>query len=111
MSELLFQSAVDMKWHDEGTCNSVDPELFFVEQAGSDNPEARKICRECPVKVKCLQFALDNEEEFGVWGGLTPNGRNRFRRKYKYVTAENLHEYLTRYERNKRDRMNSRKHW
>ena len=108
---LTFKTVGYMSWQDSGLCAQSDPELFFEEVQGSDNPEARAVCRNCPVMVQCLQFALDNEEEFGIWGGLTPRGRNRFRKKYKRVTSENLNDFHTRYERNKRDRMKNRRQW
>lgn len=47
-----------------------DPEIFF-----HGTKEAKKVCAECPVATQCLQYALDNKIEWGVWGGL--NGRER----------------------------------
>lgn len=39
--------------------------------------EAKAICRNCPVQVRCLTFALQTRQDFGVWGGLTENERKR----------------------------------
>ena len=48
-------------------CATQDPDLLFV--TGAAQREATKMCRGCPVKLECLADALDNEVEFGVWGG------------------------------------------
>lgn len=47
------------------------PELFFDD---SDAEPARAICRRCPLAAACLDYALQNEE-YGVWGGTTPQER------------------------------------
>lgn len=57
-------------------CLQQDPELFFstAEQAVE---EAKAICQLCPVRESCLRFALAAREEYGVWGGTTPQERRR----------------------------------
>lgn len=42
---------------------------------------AKRICRGCPVMAECLQWALEHDEQEGVWGGLDPNERAALRRK------------------------------
>ena len=59
-------------------CETEDPELWFPapsDQATSDRAVA--ICKQCPVVQACAQFALDNKEMLGVWGGLTEEQRRR----------------------------------
>jgi WhiB family redox-sensing transcriptional regulator len=68
--------AVDYSWQTEASCRGVDAELFFPatdEEAGA----ARSICETCPVRMACLAFALDRNERFGVWGGMTEKERSR----------------------------------
>jgi WhiB family redox-sensing transcriptional regulator len=65
-------------WKLRGTCKTVDPELFFPEKGGSVT-EAKRICTGCPVRAECLDFALRNNERFGVWGGLSERERLRLR--------------------------------
>jgi len=63
-------------------CSQTDPEIFFPELGRGATPEtrlAKAICSECPVVVKCLQFALDNGE-LGIWGGTTNDDRRRIKR-------------------------------
>ena len=66
-------------WQDYGNCYGVDPNLFFPER-GASQREAKEVCRGCEVKADCLEFALENKEKFGIWGGLSERERNRLRR-------------------------------
>lgn len=63
-------------WQRSGVCREVDPELFYPER-GAGNAAAKRLCAGCPVKVDCLAYALDNDERFGVWGGLSERERRR----------------------------------
>ncbi|MGH3099279.1 MAG: WhiB family transcriptional regulator [Streptosporangiales bacterium] len=60
-------------------CAEVDPELFFPEK-GQSPKWAKWVCHRCPHKAACLEFALDNDERFGVWGGTTARERRRLAR-------------------------------
>lgn len=58
----------------------IDPELFFpvsTEQLQRDLPAVRKICQSCDHQPDCMKWAIDNHEEHGIWGGLTPDDRKR----------------------------------
>lgn len=69
-----------MNWDVEAACQSADPELFFPNSSFADTRAAKRICRGCPVRVQCLEFALSSRLEYGVWGGLTENERRSLRR-------------------------------
>jgi WhiB family redox-sensing transcriptional regulator len=69
-----------MNWDDEANCRSVDPEVFFPERQGDHAAMAKGICRGCPVRMQCLEFALDARLDHGVWGGLTEHERRALRR-------------------------------
>lgn len=61
-------------WRQGALCAQVDPELFFPEPGFPAEP-ARRVCRGCEVRQECLDFALENLERHGVWGGLSPTQR------------------------------------
>lgn len=67
---------IDEDWAEKARCPETDPEAFFPEKGGSTK-EAKKVCQRCPVTKECLQYALDNDERFGVWGGLSERERRR----------------------------------
>lgn len=61
-------------WIDNVACKPDEHKLFFSELP-SKVAKAKAICNTCPSKVSCLDFALRNQEEFGIFGGLTPKER------------------------------------
>ena len=72
--------ADDQGWQESALCAETDPEAFFPEKGGSTR-EAKKICTGCEVRAECLEFALANDERFGIWGGLSERERRRLRRR------------------------------
>jgi WhiB family redox-sensing transcriptional regulator len=70
----------DQGWQERALCAETDPEAFFPEKGGSTR-EAKKICTGCEVRSECLDFALANDERFGIWGGLSERERRRLRRR------------------------------
>lgn len=62
----------------DGACREADPEVFFPKSATSTS--GSNFCFACPVRSKCLAWALDNNVEHGVWGGLSEHERRRLRR-------------------------------
>jgi len=68
-----------MSWQDIALCAQTDPEAFFPEKGGSTR-EAKKVCRSCDVRTECLEYALEHDERFGIWGGLSERERRRLRR-------------------------------
>jgi hypothetical protein len=61
-------------------CRETDPDLWFQEYGTLSYNIPRKFCNRCPVRAKCLEFALANNEPFGMWGGKTPDERKRMKR-------------------------------
>ena len=68
-----------MSWQDSALCAQTDPEAFFPEKGGSTR-EAKKVCRSCEVRTECLEYALEHDERFGIWGGLSERERRRLKR-------------------------------
>ena len=62
--------------------------LLFFGPGGEARPEreireakAKAVCRLCPVRVRCLDYALRNSIRYGIWGGLGGEERARERRR------------------------------
>lgn len=66
-------------WRDEALCAQTDPEIFFPEK-GNDDGRAKRICTRCDAESMCLAYALENDERYGVWGGLSAKDRARIRK-------------------------------
>ena len=63
-------------WMEQGVCAQTDPDAFFPDKGGATR-HAKAICRTCSVQDECLQYALDNGERYGVWGGYSERERRR----------------------------------
>lgn len=74
-----------MDWRSKAACLTVDPELFFP--IGNTGPaivqtaEAKAVCATCSVQQTCLQWALDNNQDSGVWGGMSEEERRALKRR------------------------------
>lgn len=72
--------AVEQEWQDQALCAQTDPEAFFPEKGGSTR-EAKRICKACAVRDECLEYALEHDERFGIWGGLSDRERRRLKKQ------------------------------
>lgn len=71
-------------WRDRASCRDYDPELWFPASTGDSArhyPIAAAICRDCPVRIPCLEHALAIPEHYGMFGGLTETQRDSLRRR------------------------------
>ena len=69
-----------LEWQDRALCAQTDPEAFFPEKGGSTR-EAKRVCLSCDVRVECLDYALANDERYGLWGGLSERERRRIKNR------------------------------
>ncbi len=69
-----------VSWQEHALCAETDPEAFFPEKGGSTR-EAKRICVGCEVKAECLAYALEHDERFGIWGGMSERERRRLKRR------------------------------
>ncbi len=83
---LAEQDHEEPSWHDFANCLGVDPDLFFPER-GASTKEAKEVCRGCVVREDCLEYALQNGEKFGIWGGMSERERRRIRRQRALARA------------------------
>ncbi len=79
-----------LQWMADADCISVGGDLFFAEGRGDHYREAREICRNCPVRWECLDYAMDtmfdadgciDAGSLGMWGGTTPAERRALARR------------------------------
>ncbi|MDR1450254.1 MAG: WhiB family transcriptional regulator [Propionibacteriaceae bacterium] len=68
------------EWYDRVLCPQTDPDAFYPEKGGSTR-EAKSVCRVCEVRKECLEYALANDERYGIWGGLSERERRRLKRQ------------------------------
>jgi WhiB family redox-sensing transcriptional regulator len=67
-------------WYERAACLDKDADCFFPEKGGSTRA-AKRICQTCPVQPECLEYALANDERFGIWGGMSERERRRLKRR------------------------------
>lgn len=79
-------TTVTTDWRELAACRDSEPSLFFP--VGSTGPAleqiaaAKQICAECNVREDCLQYALESNQEAGVWGGYAEDERRRLRKRW-----------------------------
>jgi WhiB family redox-sensing transcriptional regulator len=67
---------METEWMQRGLCREIPPTTFFPSD-GVGVEIARRICDTCPVKAPCLEYALENRIDHGVWGGCSERERRR----------------------------------
>jgi WhiB family transcriptional regulator, redox-sensing transcriptional regulator len=78
---------VDVSWQARAACGGLAARLFFGPDG--ERPQEREIreakavtiCASCPVRARCLDYALRNSIKHGIWGGLNKEQRARERRR------------------------------
>lgn len=73
-------------WMARGLCTSIPPSTFFPSD-GAGVEVARKICADCPVREACLEHALVNRIDHGVWGGCSERERRRILKRRRASRA------------------------
>ncbi|MFE2583095.1 WhiB family transcriptional regulator [Streptomyces sp. NPDC059378] len=72
-------------WRFRAECRTEDPDLFFP--VGTSGPsllqaeQAKAVCAPCPVRERCLEFALDTGQALGIWGGTDETQRRALKRR------------------------------
>ena len=77
---------MDTEWMRRGNCREEPPSLFFPSD-GTGVDLARQVCEACPVKEPCLEYALRNRIDHGVWGGTSERERRRILRQRRLDAA------------------------
>jgi WhiB family transcriptional regulator, redox-sensing transcriptional regulator len=74
-----------MSWMDDAACLGEDPELFFPDGPAKEvvlkGQLAKAVCRRCDVIGQCLSWAIETDQEIGIWGGLNLHERRHHKRR------------------------------
>ena len=85
-AHLLSLTLASDEWRREAACRDTDPDLFFpVGTTGNalvQIERAKEVCGECPVHRECLDYALETNQDSGIWGGTSEEERRVLRRRY-----------------------------
>jgi WhiB family transcriptional regulator, redox-sensing transcriptional regulator len=80
------EQAFELDWREEARCRGSDPSLFFpMGTTGlplTQATAAKRVCEACEVRHPCLQYALETNQDTGVWGGTTEEERRVLRRNW-----------------------------
>ena len=81
----LALGSADYTWRKNALCRDTDPELFFpvgsTGQALQQISAAKEVRCECTVKTECLEFAIETNQDCGIWGGTSEDERRNIRRQ------------------------------
>ena len=66
----VWRTVGDVTWQNKALCSQTDPEAFFPEKGGSTR-DAKRVCAQCEVREQCLNWAIEHDERFGIWGGMS----------------------------------------
>src|SRR5262245_1962568 len=80
------EDTMDTEWMKYGRCQEMSPSVFFPSD-GVGVDVARRICFECPVQEPCLEYALVERIDHGVWGGASERERRRILRRRRQEAA------------------------
>lgn len=69
MLEEYFELRQIQPWRDKALCHGKSAD--FYKPVGENYEKAATICKVCPVKKECLDYAIDTHDRFGFWGGMT----------------------------------------
>ena len=85
MALMLPHTVTTGDWREVSACRDTDPELFFpvgtTGHALTSIDHAKRVCGECRVTSQCLDFALETNQDSGIWGGLSEDERRAIRRQ------------------------------
>lgn len=77
-----FEVNIGPSWRSEALCAQTDPEAFFPGKGGSTQ-EAKRVCADCTVRKQCLDWAVEHDERFGIWGGMSERERRRYKKRMR----------------------------
>lgn len=67
---------ISIEFMNQGECKQYPPEMFFPSD-GAGVTAAQRVCGGCAVRQECLEYALENNIDYGVWGGASERERRK----------------------------------
>ena len=80
MLNTIDEDETELSWQERSLCAQTDQEAFFPEKGGSTR-DAKKVFIGCEVRAECLEYALQHDERFGIWGGLSERERRKLKKR------------------------------
>jgi len=74
-------------WYKDAACKGHPNQDDFFPDRGSSTVIAKAICKKCPVREECLEYAVERKERFGIWGGKSERERRAIRRERRKKTT------------------------
>lgn len=80
-----YYSNISELWRDDAACKEIGVDIFFADTEHKSKQQinstqiAKQICSKCKTQAVCLSYALNNEIEYGIWGGFTGRERKNIR--------------------------------
>jgi WhiB family redox-sensing transcriptional regulator len=92
LKELMRLEDNDFQWHDEAACKGLPSDTFFLPIGGSPQRKAAAVavCNTCPVKKRCLDWAINNHVTHGIWGGKSERERRIVARSRGIIIREEM---------------------
>lgn len=85
----------DRTWVDRSACNGSSANFFPSRMGEPGVAQALEVCHSCPVRIRCLRYALNNNIQHGIWGGYTARGRRELANALAYAENPNRIEHRT----------------
>lgn len=77
----MHREPLDLRWQDHAACTDHPDRSIFFPERGETTAAAKAVCATCPVKAECLDYAVRNHENYGIWGGTSERERRQLRRQ------------------------------
>lgn len=87
MAHLRPHAHRNVKWQEQALCQEVAAEWFPAKGDREAADAAKRVCKLCPVRTECLEYALTYDEYAGVWGGLSERQRRAVKQARRKATV------------------------
>jgi WhiB family redox-sensing transcriptional regulator len=76
------------KWKNDANCKNMDTSMFFPGLGGMIPKFVKEVCSDCVVIEECLWYANETHSIHGVFGGMSPNQREDWRKTNRVSLGE-----------------------